>query len=58
MINPDPRMRGIVLAFERHVVRGGLGMAKKVGAGDCQRVEPFFGLEILDTFFSMKKVSR
>jgi hypothetical protein len=33
-------------------------MAKKVGAGDCLRVEPFFGLEFLDTFFSMKKVSR
>ena len=35
----------------------GLGTAKKVGAGDGLRVEPFFGLEFLGTFFSMKKVS-
>ena len=31
-------------------------MAKKVGAGDGLRVQPFFGLEFLPTFFSMKKV--
>ncbi|MFT5165667.1 MAG: hypothetical protein ACI8P3_000895 [Saprospiraceae bacterium] len=33
-------------------------MANHMGAGDGLRVEPLIGLEFLDTFFSMKKVSR
>ena len=33
----------------------GLGASKKVGAGDSQRVEPFFGLAFLLLFQQWKK---